>query len=195
MELILRAAIPLMQFIANTRDVVGEAPTVSPVDGGVKSSVDVSLMGLCSRLDKIVADESNWTLSGYRQMEDLYSKLIQAHTDALVAQRKTSQGLDKPHMRMRPSLLKLDVGGWAAFTGDLGSDSAIIGLGTCPSAALDAFDDAFEGRRESATFVNADQPIEEQNEKTPMDPSTRSTPPQPEERGKRRKPRRKTRNY
>jgi hypothetical protein len=195
LELILRAAIPLMQFIANTRDVVGEAPTVSPVDGGVKSSVDVSLMGLCSRLDRIVADESNWSLTGYRQMEEQYSKLIQAHTAAMEAQRKTNEMITRPHVRLHPTLVRLDIGGWAAFTGDIGTDSAIVGIGDSPAGAMESFDRVFEGLLESATFKTDVETIEQKNEKTPMDPSTRSTPPQPEERGKRRKPRRKTRNY
>jgi hypothetical protein len=190
----LMSVVPLLQFVANTRDLVEEAPTFRPVDGGVKCSVEASLIGLCTRLDKIVSDESNWTLKGYRDMEEQYSNLMRAHSEALQAQRTTSEVLVKPHMTMRPTLLKMDIGGWAAFIGDMGSDSAIIGLGACPAAALAAFDDVFEGRTEPATFVDTDKPIETSNEKTPMDNVRRRKASKPAKQSHSRRPRRNVRN-
>jgi hypothetical protein len=192
LNLLMGAAVPLMQFIANTRDTVGET-SIGPLDGGVKCSVEASLMGLFSRLDKLVADDANWTLVPYQIMESRYSDLMQAHTDALVAQRRTSETLVKPHMRMRPTLLKLDIGGWAAVCGELGSESLIIGHGSCPSEALDNFDLVFDGKLDNPVFMDVEQPTEKQNEETPMDSGGRLASSKPAKRRASRQPRRKIR--
>lgn len=144
---LLSAVNAYMAFLANAHLAEVEQPHKGPMDGGVKSAAENTFIGLCSRVDAMIADESRWTMDEQNNLEQSLMILYADQRAFIKHQREAVAMMKSPHNRFKPTLVKMDDGTWAAFYGDPANQaSAIIGVGTCPEDALANFDDVFAGR-------------------------------------------------
>jgi len=151
------------------------------LDGGTKIAVQNTLIGLCERIDSILADAQRWTLDEAQKLETQLGDLYTEHANVLRAQQEQLAYMGKPHVRHGPALFRLADGGWGAILGSLNDlDNSIVGVGGSPAQALEAFDEMFNGRipshlqawiavREEALKNNLTPP---NYEKTKLDPGT-----------------------
>ena len=122
--------------------------------GEAHSAAEITFIGACDRLDKIIGDSARWGIDYQLRLEQQYNerhqeqmKMLQAQQAAEMARKKSSEMVTAPHWRYKPALIPLEEGGWAAFLGDVEDlESGILGLGANPEAALANFDLAFAGK-------------------------------------------------
>lgn len=115
-------------------------------DGGAKSAVETTVIRLCDRIDTILDETQRWTLDANNKLEAEHAAAMKEHTRMLSAQADAYAEITAPHHRLKPTLLKIGPGEWLAFSGDPDNmASAVTGMGTCPEAAIKAFDDTFRG--------------------------------------------------
>lgn len=116
------------------------------LDGGVKCAVQVSMIKMCERLDKIMDDESRWNVTPIKRLEDHLVELYRENIKVLKLQQQQIYHLARPHVRHSPGLYRLEDGSWAAVLGDINDiPNAVVGVGGSPAQALEAFDDIFNG--------------------------------------------------
>lgn len=184
---LLAAANSFMAFIANTRP-VDEGPEVKPIDGGVKCAVEATLIGVCDRIDKLMADDSRWSMDFQNTLEAQLSMLYKTHQDYMTESRDAVRKAGAPQARLSPRLLRLESGTWIAFIGDPQGENSAIGMGNCVQDALDNFDKVIEGK--PAGFIEQWLKNYEQNSR--MDESgsqeAQGTEPDPSEAGNRPAP-------
>lgn len=117
------------------------------LDGGVLHSAEATFIGVCNRLDSIIADQSRWDFASQNTLEAKLSQVYGAHIEFTKAQTAVARDLILPHRKFNPKLFKLPDGNWAAILGDLNNlDNAIIGVGVTPALALSAFDGMVTGK-------------------------------------------------
>jgi len=144
---LLAAANTFMAFLANTRDIIKEEPEVSPIDGGAKCAAETTLIGICNRLDKVMADESRWSMDLQNTLEAQLSQVYTEHTRNLVEQRHATALAVAPQSRLAPQLTRLSNGMWAAFIGNPSSEKDYVaGIGNSVQEALDNFDLVVQGK-------------------------------------------------
>lgn len=146
-NVLLSAISTLAPFLLVTRPDDSGKFDGTPMDGGTRTSVETTLIGLCSRLDTIVADQGRWTMDAQNTLEVQLSKLYASHTDVLNLQKEQLEEMSKPHIKHAPQLLRLPTGDWVAILGNIDQpDKSIIGIGPSPQHALEAFDEIFQGQ-------------------------------------------------
>jgi len=148
-------------------------PTQEPedrpeLDGGAVASATVTFSKACERLDKILEDESRWSI-------DPHNGLIEALTRSQEAIRRfneenvlTVQGLRRPSRQFQPQFaISGDV--FLAFAGDPSFPGGqIIGRGKTPAEALLDFDAAFHRVvQEQLHFAEQPKPVEPESEPKP----------------------------
>lgn len=117
------------------------------LDGGVLNSAEATFIGVCNRLDSIIADQSRWDFASQNTLEEKLAQVYSAHVEFSKAQTAVARDLMLPHRKFNPTLFKLPDGNWAAILGDLSNlDNAIIGVGVTPALALSAFDGMVTGK-------------------------------------------------
>lgn len=169
-----------------------------PLDGGVKSSVETTLIKLCNRLDSMLDDESRWGLAIHNSAEAALCGVYEQHAKMLTEQTKAYAEISSPHHRYKPQLVKMSDGSWLAFAGNPHDiDNALCGVGDSPAMALEAFDALFSGKmpehlqgwlkaREQALSTGQKPPTveefnksNEQTNKTSLDNAGSSNPKNP----------------
>lgn len=184
---LLAAANSLMAFIANTR-LQEEGAEVKPIDGGVKSSVEATLMGICNRMDKIMSDDNRWTMEIQNTLEYQLSRLYAEHQATIAEQREAMRLSVAPQTRLSPKLIKINNGAtWVAFIGDPTGDDCVLGMGSCVQDALDNFDRAVEGKPvgfitewlKSHETIEVDQEGNQQTEVSAREPVVPRDRPRP----------------
>lgn len=124
----------------------GDEENSPAFDGGVKSAMEAAIIRACGQLDSIIDDTKRWRIDHQRLLEQQLSEVYTSHKALLVLQKKAVSQMTAPHHTASPQLLKLDNGKWAAILGDVNKlDSCIIGYGDSPAAALQHFDEVFNG--------------------------------------------------
>ena len=109
-------------------------------------AVENTLRAACERLDSILADTKRWDTTFQDKVEKDYETVHALQMETYAAQRQAAQEVISPHFRYRPSIHRLKDGTWLAFLGNMDAmEYGIMGVGACPQAALQAFDDAFCG--------------------------------------------------
>lgn len=117
------------------------------LDGGVLNSAEATFIGVCNRLDSIIADQSRWDFASQNTLEEKLSQVYGAHIEFTKAQTEAVRELGLPHRKFNPKLFKLPDGRWAAILGDMHRlDNAIIGVGITPEFALLDFDGIVTGK-------------------------------------------------
>jgi hypothetical protein len=104
-----------------------------------------SLINTFERLDKIMIENSRWNLKSLKNLENRLADVYEANTKLLeVRAAVEAQGL-LPHVRFKPTLMRMGEG-WAAIYGSPDFlDKSLVGYGDTPERALKCFDMLFEG--------------------------------------------------
>jgi hypothetical protein len=149
---------PPMHFFA-------ENPPERPeLDGGVKSAVQVAIMSVCDRLEKIMTDEKRWEVSGTTDIFKELAKTQKAQQAFLIEQAKSAHVVQLPHYLLRPEIM-CDGSVFIAVWGNKDLPGGrIFGQGRTPNEALADFDEAF-----NRTPGEQIQLILEQNQPPPSD--------------------------
>ena len=157
-----------------------DAARVARNDGGVTSSVEATLMGVCARLDDVLADSDRWNLKSQGKLEKQLAEVYAANLKLLRLQSVTMQAMLRPHRRFNPTLVQLDGGQWAAVLGDMLKGTPVVGSGPTPEAAMDDFDKVYLGKSKNSVIL----PTNEDHLDTTANPTV-DEPPQAgqEERG------------
>jgi hypothetical protein len=139
----------LLQTIAVLTQSVREVPELSggPLDGGVKTAVELSIINACTRLDAIMGDNSRWNVADYVALSATMQSMYDENTKLIQEQRAAYAEASSAHNKYKPQLVRLTNGKWLAISGNMNDiDNALVGLGDCPADAIAAFDDMFRGQ-------------------------------------------------
>ena len=117
-------------------------------DGGALMAASNSLIAMSARLDKIIADDTRWSMLTQNTLESSLLSVHEAQKEYLRVQQKSVYFMKAPHARFHPIIARLEDGRWAAIYGDPATSQSIIGLGENPEAALKDFDEIFDGRNQ-----------------------------------------------
>lgn len=136
-----------MAFLTNNRMADVDQPHGGPLDGGVKASAESTFIGICSRVDSLLEDESRW---GMRSQDSLESSLLSLYADQrenIRLQKESMLRMDAPHIRFRPTLIQMADGQWAAYYGNpAAKQELVVGVGPNPEAAVRHYDEVFIGK-------------------------------------------------
>lgn len=117
------------------------------LDGGCRSAVEMTLIHTCNRLSDIVQDKSRWELTVTSALELQALRINQKTIETLEEKRKAVAWLNTPSYRLKPELVRIQDGMFAAYVGELDEpEKSLIGIGKTPEAAFAAFDELFAGR-------------------------------------------------
>ncbi len=128
-------------------------PGKKTVSGEAWIAAENTFTRACERLDEILGESARWGADFQLKLEQQYNerhdhqvKLMDAQRKAAEQQQMSAAEVISPQFRYKPSLIPLEDGRWAAFLGHLDDlDSGILGIGDCPAAALNSFNEAFRG--------------------------------------------------
>lgn len=112
----------------------------------VRIALENTITAACARLDKIIGEEARWDMAFQAEVEKNYMQAQEQQNQLARQQYAAAMEITSPHFRYRPTLFRLKDGSWCAFLGDINfMDLGVVGVGTSPKAAIEAFDDAFAG--------------------------------------------------
>lgn len=173
---IIHALSPLL--VANHREV--ELP--QSLDGGAQSAIAMVTIKACNRLADILDDKRY----GFQDTEKFF-KTLQASQEAqlefLRSQKLASMEVLRPSFQLKPTVTVYE-SGYVAFWGDITTPGmSIIGQGSTPSAALAAFDEAFDRTPKENLVVMTGL----QDEPKPLPEDTAETPEQFNKKQRRKK--------
>jgi hypothetical protein len=167
------------------------APVRQDMGGEVKLALESTVIKTCYAIDRIVEETSRFDVTNSINAENKVTEMLQANVNFVNAQTKAAKHILRPCVRFQPKLVKLTDGTFACFLGDLSTGHAIVGQGATPEAALEAFDQVFEGKtpKEMIQWIeqktsNARYPAPEINDETELDGERIGTDEEPAKPGK-----------
>lgn len=172
---LLNVAGMLMPYILQPHQELQNIPSSHKIDGEAALAAQTTFINVCDRLDKIVADESRWSLDAQKTLEASAAEVYEHHKALLREQIIATRTLSSPHNRYRPTLYKLKDGTYAAILGDINDlENAITAVGDSPLAAMLAWDMIFEGKLDPKLFewLQQREAALESGEPTPPMPKT-----------------------
>jgi hypothetical protein len=107
-------------------------------------AAEATFMGLCDRLDKIVADEARWSMTGTASFHDELIETQKAQQEFLSTQTAAASIVLRPSYIHRPTLMRDETNFYAVWGDSTTPGGSIIGVGATPNAALADFDAAFD---------------------------------------------------
>jgi hypothetical protein len=151
-----REAITLQQFnvllntLATLQAGLREQPTeeagvpgVHRLAGEARLALEATLLKTCARIDKIIDEESRWSLDRLFDVERRIDETLSTQNAASVAQKEAFEDSRRPCRILQPDLVKTP-NGWIAFYGDVSNDASLItGVGESPADAMLAFDQSY----------------------------------------------------
>lgn len=114
------------------------------MDGGARTSAELTFCKACERLDTILADTARWDLELQRLLELHTVKLMNEQMLFLRAQTKASEALATPAYMHQPTIINAGDGNFVALLGDPEAP-ACLGVGRSPEEACRDFDKSFTG--------------------------------------------------
>lgn len=114
------------------------------MDGGARSSAEVTFVKACEKLDSILEEKSRWDLEIQRLLELHLAKLMRDQMIFLQAQTAASLAINTPTYLHEPTIINAGDGNFIALLGDP-THPACIGIGNSPEAACLDFDKSFRG--------------------------------------------------
>lgn len=130
------------------------------------------------QLRNIIDDQSRWIMAPSQAERDATS-LVDATMKLYDAKTHNVKVLSRPCIYLRPKICKFPDIGWCAWIGgDLPRKNDLHGTGTSPSAAMNAFDEAFTHEQLIAKHQSAVP------DTSPTTPATPHAKPRPKKRAK-----------
>lgn len=109
-----------------------------------KLAAEATFIGLCDRLDRIIAEDSRWSM---KATTEFYEELVQtqkAQQEFLHEQAESVKIVRRPSYIHRPTLMRDESLFYAVWGDSTVAGASIIGVGATPNAALADFDAAFD---------------------------------------------------
>lgn len=117
---------------------------VASITSEARTAVENTLIRCLGRIDKVLDDESRWSMKHQDRIESDRQELVDAQLKLQKAQAALATEMTMPHFRYRPHVCRALDGDWVAFIGDPNDlNNAIVGAGKTPQAAIDDFDKKF----------------------------------------------------
>lgn len=124
-----------------------DAGVGTALDGGVRSSVESTVINACHRLDILLENDSRWNLAVQELLETKAAEMMQLNIQNLKVQHAQLSDMSRPSVQHPPKLLKLPDGKWMALFGSPDQpETMILGVGDSPESALESFDRVFLGQ-------------------------------------------------
>jgi hypothetical protein len=115
--------------------------------GEAKVALENTLILTCERIDEIIKDTSRWSIQAQNTLESNVEAIQKEHLELIKSQTEAVKNLDLPHMKYKPTLMRMDSGNWLAVLGDVEDlDNSLVGIGESPEEALHNFDEIFKGK-------------------------------------------------
>lgn len=132
-------------LLASIREVgLWMAKSEDLVPGEARTAAENTFIALCERLDKLVADETRWSMSGTTNFYDELAETQKAQQEFLSTQTAAASLVLRPSYIHRPTLMRDDTHFYAVWGDSTVVGGAIIGIGGTPNEALADFDRAFD---------------------------------------------------
>jgi hypothetical protein len=109
-----------------------------------KLAAEATFLGLCDRLDKIIADEARWSMIATTNFYDELVETQKAQREFLSTQTAAASLVLRPSYIHRPTLMRDETHFYAVWGDSTKAGGSIIGVGATPNAALIDFDAAFD---------------------------------------------------
>jgi hypothetical protein len=114
------------------------------LDGEVAIAAESTFIKVLSRIDALLADETRWTLAPHKELYDAINRNYTQQFEFLKAQTRASNSISRPMFLMKPELVQLGDGSFAAYIGDVTTPGCgLVGRGSTPAEAFGDFDQAF----------------------------------------------------
>lgn len=165
------------------------------ITGESRIAAETTFVNACERLDKILQDESRWSMAHQDRIEKDRQDMVKAQMTLQHHQAALAAEMTSPHFRYRPTVARATDGDWIAFIGDPNDlRNAIVGVGQKPQEAIDDFDKKFGEPMPSVVMQwlnDYEQSINQGQQPDPfptlttheVDTRTDAATPQPEEGG------------
>lgn len=132
-------------LLSSIREVgIWMAKSEDMVPGEARTAAENTFIGLCERLDKIIAEESRWSLTGTTNFYDELVETQKAQQEFLSTQTAAASLVLRPSYIHRPTIMRDETHFYAIWGDNTISGGAIIGIGATPNEALADFDAAFD---------------------------------------------------
>jgi len=116
------------------------------LDGGAHTAAVNTFVNACAKLDEIINAKDRFTFEPQNLIEAQYFQALKQQTLFTQEQTEAIRELNTPHARYRPDLMRLKDGNWMVVLGpDNDLENSIVGVGTTPQQAIEAFDGVFVG--------------------------------------------------
>jgi len=116
------------------------------LDGGAHTAAAHTFINACAKLDEILHAKDRFTFEPQNLIEAQYFQALKQQTLFTREQTEAIRELNTPHSRYRPDIMKLRDGNWVVVLGPEGDlENSIVGVGTTPQQAIEAFDGVFVG--------------------------------------------------
>lgn len=118
-------------------------PEVSRLAGEARLALEASLLKTCARIDKLVDDDSRWSIDRLLDIERKLDETLATQNSFFASQKAAADDTRRPSRFLSPELIKTPQG-WVAFFGDVSNDTSLItGIGESPAEAMASFDEAY----------------------------------------------------
>lgn len=155
-------------LLASIREVgiwMSKAEDVVPSEARV--AAENTFIGLCDRLDKIITDETRWSMTGTTNFYDELIATQKAQQEFLSMQTAAASLVLRPSYIHRPTLMRDETHFYAVFGDSTKAGSSIIGVGATANAALADFDAAFDrAPKDQLNLI-----LDTENPEPPQDPN------------------------
>lgn len=132
-------------LLASIREVgIWMAKSEDMVPGEARTAAENTFIGLCERLDKIVTEDSRWSMVATTNFYDELVETQKAQQEFLSTQTAAASLVLRPSYIHRPTLMRDETNFYAVWGDSTRAGASIIGVGATPNAALADFDAAFD---------------------------------------------------
>lgn len=144
---------------------------LTPCETEARISIENTVRSACERLDSIMKEDSRWSMDFQLEAEKKFSEAQVLNNQLLEKQRDAAAEISSPHFRYRPTMLRLVDGSWCAFLGNIDfMEQGVVGVGSSPAEAIEAFDDAWHGVANEKVLAWAKQREKHLETGTPLGP-------------------------
>jgi len=132
-------------LLASIREVgIWMAKSEDLVPGEARTAAENTFIGLCTRLDSLVNDETRWSMGATQNFYDELVETQKAQQEFLSTQTAAASLVLRPSYTHRPTLMRDETHFYAIWGDSTRAGASIIGVGATANAALADFDAAFD---------------------------------------------------
>lgn len=138
--ILVQSAMQLSNVLPPTATPDGEP--LQPKNSEMDIAVETTIIGICSQIDKIVAENSRWGMQKHRSLEQQISRVYAAHIQSLKEQSIALRATQRVPVEL---LYIREADEWVCIMAEGRSRDQLLGRGKYPAEALADFDRKFLG--------------------------------------------------